>query len=335
MTETGIMAAMSCTTALVSDLVVVETAFDWGCSSELSTADFSEDRNTWDWHFGDSTSEFTDKSVPQSPGARKSVEPLCTSDWGDVGRRLSRVFHDSDREEDSSLEDFGSPMVLENNTTMADYGLSTVFKSFVYQGDSDDEDFESDPFKPAAMMNSGLSREFQNFQHATDDYDDAEGCMQAFPLNIPPPPGLTRDASAAAAAVALLGNTWQRSSVVAEVDHHENFSGDSSEDGEFDGIENEWESQEEESCRDHEESHPLLYTRHLSRVFAHLNLDEDADTAIMVDFAPDPMPNCKPPSFRPSAGLTRDVSIVAAAAAAKALSFGSQGTPLRTARPPH
>jgi len=300
MTETGIMAAMSYTPALVSDLGVDETAFDCGCSTEHSTADLSEDRDTWDRHFGDSTSEFSDKSVPQSPGASKTIEPVCASDWGDVGRRLSSVFHDFDPEEDSGLEDFGSPTELKNITIMADYGLSRVF---------------------------------QSFRHETDDYDDAECSMQALQPNIPPPPGLTRDASAVAAAVALLGHTWQCSSVVAEVAHHDNFSRDSSEDGEFGSIEHTCESQEE-GCSGHEESQPLLYTRQLGCVFAQFNLDEDPDTAIMVESAPDPMPSCKPPSFRPPPGLTRDVSIVAAAAAAKVASFGKQGTPWRTARSP-
>lgn len=333
------MAATYCPSALVSDMVVDktacdcgnhsvvdETAFDCGCSTELSTADLSEDRDTWDRHLGDSTSEFSDKSVPQSPVARECVEPTCTSDWGGVGLRLSRVFHDFDLEEDSGLEDFGSPAVVENIKT-SDYGLSMVFKSFAHQGDSDVEEFGSDPLEPVAMMNSGLSRVFQNFQHEADDYDEVS--MRALPPNIPPPPGLTRDASAAAAAVALLGNM-----VLAVASHRDNLSRDSSEDTEFESIESTYESEEEESCSGHEESEPLVYTRQLSRVFAQFNVNEDADTAIIVDFAPDPMPNCKPPSFRPPPGLTRDASMVAAAGAAKVASFGNQRTPWRTARPP-
>jgi len=327
MTETGTMAATSYTPALVSDLVVDETAFSCGCSTEHSTADLSEE---WDRHFGDSTSEFTDKSLPESPGAGGP------SDWGDVGLRLSRVFHDFDPEEDSDLEDFGSPAVLKNDTIMTDYGLSTVFNKCVHQVDSDEEDFGSEPFQPVSMMNSPQrpSQGFQKFQYETDDYDDAEGSMQALPPNFRPPPGLTRGACAAAAAFALLGNTWQRSSAVAVAAHHDNFSRDSSEDVKADSIESTRASQEEEGCSSHEESQPLLYAGQLSRVFAQFNLDEDADTAFMVDFAPDPMPNCKPPSFRPPPGLTRDASAVAAAAAAKVTGLGSQRASWRTARPP-
>lgn len=297
------MAATFCKPALVSNLVADETAFYCG-STELSTADLSEDRDTWSRQFSDSTCDFSDKSVPQSPGARETTEPVGTSDWGGVGSRLSRVFNEFDVDDDSGLEDFGSSEDSQNDRIMADYGLSQVFRNF-------------------------------QCKEADDDDDDEEDFLQQdLPPGMEPPPGLTRDAVAAAAAFALLGKTSQRVSVVAVKTNHNNFSCDNTEDTRFDSTDSTCDSQDEESCISSEDSQALLYTRNLGHVFAQqVSLNDAANTAMNVDFAPDPLPHCKPPSyrsFRPPPGLTRDPSTVAAAATTKEASFGDP----RTKRPP-